>query len=84
MNIQDDYARKRIRYNRTNSPLLPANIRGLIIGKSNYIILFPQDAKTLIIYTLTIVTMICQSGSLKDSVKMCGMVLVIITLLLLI
>ena len=32
MNIPDDYTWKSIRYNR---PLLPANIRGLIIGKSN-------------------------------------------------
>ena len=47
LNIQDDYTWKRIRYNRTNSPLLPANIRGLIIGKSNSIILFQQDAKNL-------------------------------------
>ena len=42
---------------------------------------FHKMQKILIIYTLTIVTMICQLGRLKDSVKMCGMVLVIITLL---
>ena len=36
MNIQDDSTWKSIRYNRTNSPLLPANIRGLIIGKSKF------------------------------------------------
>ena len=35
MNIKDDYAWKTVSASRANSPLLPANIRGLIIGKSN-------------------------------------------------
>ena len=35
MNIRDDYAWKSNDVSRTNNPLLPSNIRGLIIGKSN-------------------------------------------------
>lgn len=35
MNVQDDYSWKDKVNTRTNNPLLPRNIRGLIIGKSN-------------------------------------------------
>ena len=35
MNISDDYTWKVKRISRNNNPLLPRNIRGLIIGKSN-------------------------------------------------
>ena len=35
MNVQGDYTWKSNGYKRGNSPLLPSNIRGLIIGKSN-------------------------------------------------
>ena len=35
MNIKDDYVWRDKANNRTNNPLLPQNIRGLIIGKSN-------------------------------------------------
>ena len=36
MNIKDDCTwRSNGRHNRTNNPLLPANVRAIIIGKSN-------------------------------------------------
>ena len=50
---------------------------------ANLTILFPQDATNIIYNTQTSVMMICRMESLRDSVKMCG-VLIITTLLSLI
>ena len=35
MNVKDDYTWRSNGHNRTNNPLLPGNVRVLIIGKSN-------------------------------------------------